>query len=1509
MTQPRSQQIKSVNARYSVLRYSVNPSASSTNIPAVDFPYAPGGAADACPARAKGSALAPFPILGGDTFSVGLDGAPPVNVVLSATDTTAGRIAVKVNAALGAAIASNDAGHLLLASTTSGPGSSLRLSDVSPGVLSKLGLLPGTVTGQGANTDGLVTFSPDGLGGVAPLATLDGKNLVTDGGKLVYLSHVDTGVGRRLVQLTPGGVPVVGLLTALGSDIVVSYHARMIPRRVVRSSGSYFSQLGGGDGVTPVANITVNGQGITLHFPNTVGTYTRDGVVDLINSAWHSQVNFGGISDPWARADGTISGPFPGLNGSILCIEVDGGPAQAVSFIDSETTLDEVIATINSNITGVTAFKTPNGSTGPYLAIRSNNSNGLTSSLRIYPGGEVNGDENSAKALFILGLRAGLYGGSYVCQPYGPDEIEIFSAYRGQGVGVPSGVSVSGNAGTLAKLGLSSVSLPGLAEPEYVPVPAPSMTANETIAQQYGLLMAYPAVLEFGDVPGDADIAIQQYAAKSAGSNVYDTNRVVYVHQDGKIDAATTSRGFFDVGKPVVMSPEGALSADVGGVSQSQLEALASEVETEADLFQQIVRVQPSDVVQAVVGTIFETTGNGSNPRTPYPFMSLYSDPTNGFPDRGFRLYNDPGALAFSVEDDTAQALPAKAYSASVHQGRSLYWTQSEGRIADQNTVDSGDADGWVRLTSAVYQEKYLSVGGSPAVNDAGGYNLMRSVNARYEVYLGDGTSSFGDFSGANALSKARAWLVSNGVTKCKIVFKPGTYTETAAVSFTGFTDVAIEAAHVAGGVPSSVTVNFNTSSDCISATGNLSTFRLKNVKIVHSDAAYQALNVVAFDVDVEGCSFNTSVSITDAKSARVHKCVNTTSTASGLGGISVRLRYTDAVTEGAPYVKAFVSITQCQMKSGANKPVVKVTDALTLKQVQFRKFLIEDCVMTTGNLTVTSFVINSTDGVGILGITPTHNAFADVSLFASRYAPGLLFEELVLRSIDVIAGTVATGPGTGPAGIYLTPSGVNGVLAYSYYDTTSAGWSADLRNVILENVTVDCVPLESVPGTPSTGQFYSSGVLVPPVVLAGIGIPPYRYGAYGSNEFRGGSLKVDNLFLKMNVAPGGFGPPNLAPFLGSYLSSTADTDDSFSAGHIVLAGQSMDLRSIFVDGSLGVGLSTVLFLATYGRLSLDGYTEAPVAISSSPTGNQGMPLYRLVVREVFTSVMDIKNVYLEGTFGSASLTAGWWQVACVQFEAMDVLYTHRKFSNFEIAGFRFGSSTASAIHLTSAGIDRSPYIGECGGITIEDGYIGMYGSGIPTCFVGITAESFTGEKVGNLTIRNVAIDSCPSHGIAVYANNQNQNIVIDKCDIRLCGNSQVASGLYVVATRQDYSGNTIVRDNFIGYCNTFAGSSYDRVQANIRNTNGFPNLVTFYGNSSFNGDFGLGFVNVTYTGSASLFTISPAGTSIAPKGVETGYSGQTGSYTTTGAAKVWTDGVGMQHNMCYLRSSTINAE
>ncbi len=1452
MTQPRGKQIKSVSTRYSVIQYTVSPGDSEFTIPASSFPYAPGGADRDVPARVRGTITGPFLVLGGDTLSVRVDGAPAVNVVLSATDTTAGRVALKVNAAVGATVASNDEGHLVIRSVNSGAEASLVLADVVPGTVTKLGLTPGTFAGTAALTDGLLTVTPDGLGGEAPIATGDGRNLVTDGGGLVYVDNISGG-GRLLVQLLPGGTPVVATLTQQGSNIRCVYQARLIGRTRVMTLGSTFSLL---DGTTPLT-LTVNGQGFTTTFPS--GPYSRDGVLDRINGAYATAR---GVTDPWARIDGTVPAPFLGLNGSIFLIEVDGGAAQEVYFAASETTLTEVINKINADVTGVTAFAV-SGAAGQYLGIRSNNTNGRTSSLKIYAGGEPAGPVNSNRALERLGVRAGFYRGCFVADQYGPDEIEIFSAYRGYFGGSPE-ITISGSGTTMTYTGLTAGTYAGQTALSLEPVDAPYMTANHGLELDYIGLLSYPVVLEFGDVPGDNERVVQQFLAKSAGSNVEEKNQEIWDRHNGVFEGPAASRGFFDVGKPLVMPSGGSFAT--GGA--------ASGGGGPDGLVKQITRISSSEIVEAVVGSIFETPGNGSNSLPVNPIMRLYADPTDSDTERGFRFYVDPAALGFSVEDNAPGATSAEQKFVGLWGDRSLHSLDSPLHLSDENTVNSGDNDGWIRLSSA--DDPYIRTGGALRLNDAG-TNLLRSVNARYEVYVGDGTNSYGDFSGVNALTLARNFLSAQGVTRCKIVMKPGAYTETAVVDFTGFTDVSIEGMFPAGAGTATV-LTFNHGGFGVRITAQANSFSLKNVKCVHTSVNQPALDIMATNVELRGVTYDSHVRFFDATSFEMSKCIGTTTATR-----SVWLSYTDASAPSGAYGYVDIVIQDCRLSCGQNTPIVRFSDFTTVKQIRFRDVLLQRCVMTTGNVSVSGQIILASEGIGVIGLEPLRNAFDGAA------PKGLYFQAITMKSMDVITGTIGTSGTYGPAGIFLTPTGTLGTATWNYTSDPSCA---------LNTVNVEDVNVYLAPGLVSQMRTNL-------VCIAGVGLPPYLSPFEGHEV--SGNLRVKGLFVDVGSTKHGETATCQLPFFGRWDTPTGNLSDCVS-GLIALAGWNLKLEDIVTNGTIAACITPTLFLCSYRRLSLDGYVEEPLS-TGDPVGS---PSNRMTVREVYDSRIEIKNVWMDGNFD----TDNWWFNQCILIESTENRNAFRTFSNFHLVGFRFdpsGTDFTSMILLANASFSNAFSTGKVGGWTFENGYLGMAGTGLPTCYEGIRSGSlgFPGNT-GNLTFRNVTMDAFHTNGLTLYTGDQTKPLTVERCTITNCGVFSTPScGLWIRASKGTNAsvlpGAIYVRDNVIARNNTASGGFYVNHQANIRDTNGTfgsQNVVYVYGNQCNDGAGWYAAINITRTSSTNLPT-SASASNLSVHGFETGYSGQTGSFPTNGNGRIWSAFVKTFHNECLMQSDT----
>lgn len=1466
MTQPRSAQIKSVNTRFGVVPVSVLSGSAGTVI-ASGLP-APGGAAEDVPARVRGTIVGPYSVLAGDTLSIGLDGAPPVSVVLAATDTTSGRVALKVNAALTAAVSSNDAGHLVLASTTVGLASSLSLADVTPGVLSKLGLLAGTYAGLTAPVDGVVTNSLDGLGGTAPHATEDGKNLVTDGGKLVYFSHVSGSSGRRMMQLVPGGVPVVGKLTFDGTSFHSAYYAKLTPRASVRSFGSFFSLLDGSNTLT----LNVNGQGFSITFSSPA--YTRDQVLDAINAAYASVI---GIADPWARVDGTAPSPFRSLAGTSFSVEVDGGSPQAVTF-SSELSATDVVGRINTVLAGASA-SVVTGPNGQYVAIRSNNGNGRTSSLKVYSGDQ---------SLFRLGIRPGFYGGTYVADQYGPDEIEISSVFRGASNGASPSLSVSGTGTTLVRMGLPSVTLPGSSPAAYEPVPAPFFSSGMA-AVNFTALMCYPDVREFGDVPPDADAVIQDYLAKSAGSNVDERNNVVDDGEAGIISTPQAGRGFFDVGKPVVISPDGGTdSGSVGG------DAVAVDA-----IVKQITRLSATDLVQAVVGARFETPGDGSNPLPASPFMDFYADPTNAFTVRGFRMHVNPSVLALTVGDDATGAVPAQRTFVAVEDGRPLLFRSNEGRLADANTVGAGE-NGYVPLSSPT--DQFLRAGDAYALpSRAPGYNVLRSLNARSTVYVGDGVNTFGDFNGTNpgvttdGLSQAVAYLRAAGATRCHIVIKHGDYVEPAFVDFTSFVDVVLEGVHpqerIAAGTNIIVTNSVHAG---LYFPSPMHSLVLKNINVQPTDSTQFILLATTDIFEVENCTLFGPVVVENP----VNVCMKRVFQRSGI--TSATIIYNDA----GPSDACSLLFEDCDMSSGQDFPIIFIQDSTSSIQVTMDQITIQRCMMSPGTATFsgvgsspTPRSFNSAFGAGIISITPSQNAYN------TGVSVGIVVNNLEILSTSVFLGLFGTTVNASFVALNLVPGGPQGGVSWSY------GTDPAFR---LDNVRVEDMTIDFPAGTSFRVQMQS-----PCVCIGGVGIPPDFGFGFGNAGY--GTLTFKRVHVDVQEAVHGPATTNMLQFFNEY--SLSSVTNSSQSGLVCLSGQNVVAEDLVFSNTVDLSGSPELFILGYQHLRVRGFEIQPVA-GYGPATAMTSPEARLWVRDVYGANIDVSDVYMNG---AGQFNSAWATNAMLVFEGGARDHVGCTISNFVIRDFFFSTLfPIPAVNVQVVGATAHPNWptnGHGGGILLEKGYVGNSGAGSSgaTGFeYGIIAlASGSANVVDNVHVRDVTVDSCTFNGILLAATVLANPMSVKNCKVWLCGNAAGNGGIRTLTENTTSPvAQVVVRDNDCFLNNTVGAFGYDGIQINVKDagTAHHATAASIYNNNcadiTVSSGTIYGKINSCVTSNQN-FPFSGSSSSTSPPvrcfGVETGYAGQTGTFAAFGNGFIWQAPQRCMHNDAALSTDFTN--
>lgn len=766
MTRPRSQQINNLKTRHFRFAYVPTPGALSDAV--ADGPVfsssvtgVAGGSESQVTATVTTPTTGPFPIVPGDSFSIALDGGGATVVVLAGTDTTASRIAAAVIAATGLSVASASAGFLSMFSLTPGSGGSVTLADVVPGVLTKLGIVPGTVVGSDPPVRGVVTKSSDGRGGYVVLKTSDGKDLVTDTSSLMLFA--ESFFTYRSVE-KPGGVPLHARLTR-PSGFAFKYYASLPTRAEFETFGSNFALLDGTDTFSIEAIDPSTGYDtgvIVMTFPAGPGL-TRDQVVTRINSLWATAVNTStGTGE--AKVTGTISGPYTwDTITSEFEVSVDGGAFQSVQFQTTDVSAILVASRFNGSVTGATASVVAvNGN--DFVHIASDNTDGTTSSL------ELRNPSGFSSVFSTLGMQAGKHRGYFVCQPSGPSEIRFFGVGRGS----QATVDITGSATTHSRMGITAGVHTGLDDgEEEVSFPEQNFSFPGTGDRIVALI---PEVMDFGEVPDSEESVIVKFGDRAPGTPVVQGLKNIYL--DG---LPSDGRGVSDSGKPPIMGADGSIQPSAMARTRAEYE----------NFFKKFIRGDfQYRSVSALVAANIETPGTAGNPGTTSAEFTVDVDPDDAESgsDRLFQVRIGRDATAFtpfSVQENSAGIGLDWLVSARDTGGQFAAFANAAGpiRLYDANTDAGGTAAAgpkFLKLTSstAAQGDRTLRIMEKEkgVVEPA---TLIRQINAKWVTTVGDGTRSFGDFNGVNAIQQAIAFFnthVGNADVSLRIQLKHGIF-------------------------------------------------------------------------------------------------------------------------------------------------------------------------------------------------------------------------------------------------------------------------------------------------------------------------------------------------------------------------------------------------------------------------------------------------------------------------------------------------------------------------------------------------------------------------------------------------------------------------------------------------------------------------------------------------------------------------------------------------------------
>lgn len=253
----------------------------------------------------------------------------------------------------------------------------------------------------------------------------------------------------------------------------------------------------------------------------------------------------------------------------------------------------------------------------------------------------------------------------------------------------------------------------------------------------------------------------------------------------------------------------------------------------------------------------------------------------------------------------------------------------------------------------------------SAAFGSATAPSLLRYTNGRWCCTVGDGTNSFGDFSGVTALNVAVAYAAAIGITQLHIQMKKGTY---------HVADVAIAGGCVIEGVSTGQTFLQGTGSATAMFNLTVGRLTLRNLTMGYASGAQVAVlgsngttlfmdDVVSNDLSMQ--LFN-SATFNGIAAVHARRCSFAPVTA---GIIAIALHFTDDdVSQHTGYY-----FDECSfICSDETQPIRIIGDPVhgaTISGVHFNK-----CRYTLGGTTTTASHL--THNTGVLEVHPNGNAF-----------------------------------------------------------------------------------------------------------------------------------------------------------------------------------------------------------------------------------------------------------------------------------------------------------------------------------------------------------------------------------------------------------------------------------------------------------------------------------------------------------------------------------------------------
>lgn len=1012
MTRPRSQQINDPSTRYTKLPLKDLPSPGDlyTTISGGDYisllngtaTQVVGGSEEDCPAVITATVTDPYSLNPSTELYISVDGNPAITVTLTPTETTningsdvftGYRVAKKINAVLGIDIASRtDDGFLRLTSPTTGDSSSISISALLANTLKILfGVNQTPIIAYGQNkTRGVVTKSPDQLGGYMFPAYEDGRKLIANSNTLYNLGDGQNGIWYT--QKIPTGQPVFGRLTSLITPdrFLINWYAKCT------GSDDIISGAKGGD-----SDFTLlNGKSLSITFldPSSVAisilsvTFSNPivgpiSIANQINTAWNSSTGalYGSVVT-------TVSEPY--YTGSLHLDLKINGVDKTVTFTGDERSAADIAAAIDAviNVSDGSA-----SDVGGSVRISSTLAGGGESStIEIL-------NSSDADLLRALGLGVGVYAGWKLCEVIGA-EIKI-------ALPSPTTLAIISAASTsLTNLGLTGYTTTDPVEVvekvvkcgfPHRPAFSPSFSL---LPEENAISLLIPEYMEAGDIQDNnftQDKIDNNTSLNSdrASNNTFTTNADRHLGQarygvDGNLQPETV--------------PYNIRSARIGKVTFSNygvdgpLESVIYSTGFSNHIFEALNFSNPS-IRTYVYDDIADTPGyvitsNAKRQNASPAYIPDIAGEASSILDLNesqltLSLRDAAGANPYSQEEDLKfypSTLGSIDRELKFAKSTIINFSSGSANFADSYTVGNTTL-GYYPLTGT-NGAAYLRVHNYKREGNA--TSIFQHLNSRHEIVCGDGVNTFGDFNGVTALDDVISFLTTAGDSRpIRIHLKAGTYTSVSTLSFSG-RDVEI----IGDSQESSIINNpSGGNQNTLSFSGAGNTVKLVNLNIV-AEPSYFSVKNDGPSLVIDSCQIN-DVHILTGSSSLYGNHIHVVNTLISGSATCIKLVYKSSVSTG---VKPIV-FERCSIDASSyGSPVRVMTIHGIAGASKFNDIAFNDCWFNLAEYTPVAPGVGETlphmsENTGLVELYPLNNGRGGVGLVVEN----LTYNRCSIKSVS----------------------------------------------------------------------------------------------------------------------------------------------------------------------------------------------------------------------------------------------------------------------------------------------------------------------------------------------------------------------------------------------------------------------------------------------------------------------------------------------------------------------------